>query len=317
MATTNVRQPILPLVAAEVLEEAESPGAWTQAFRRLRKNRVALASLTVVVLLYVVAIFAPVIAPYNPDSVHFDAITAPPAWVQGGSPLYLLGTDGLGRDQFSRLIYGARISMTIGMIPAVLYLLIGGSIGLIAGYSGGFVDALLMRIVDVFYALPDLLILITMVTLLRETALGNLLSGMVILLAAFALFNWVGTARLVRGQVLSYKEMAFVEAAQALGASPRRIVLRHVVPHVLAPVIVQLAFVIPGAIIAESILSFIGIGIRPPTASWGNMILDGYGSLQTQPVWALAPAACIALVTLSFTYLGDGLRDALDPKMRI
>jgi oligopeptide transport system permease protein len=317
MATTNVRQPILPLVAAEVLEETESPGVWTQAFRRLRKNRAALLSLAIVVLLYVVAIFAPLIAPYDPDGVHFDAIQTPPAWAQGGNPLYLLGTDGLGRDALSRLIFGARVSMSIGMIPAVLYLLIGGSIGLVAGYSGGFVDALLMRIVDVFYALPDLLILITLVTLLRETAVGNLLSGMVIILAALALFNWVGTARLVRGQVLSYKEMAFVEAAQALGASPRRVVLRHIVPHVLAPVIVQLAFVIPGAIIAESILSFIGIGIRPPSASWGNMILDGYGALQTQPVWALAPAACIALVTLSFTFLGDGLRDALDPKMRI
>jgi oligopeptide transport system permease protein len=316
MAATNLRQPALPFIAEETLAEAESPGAWTQAFRRLRKNKAALASLTIVIILYAVAILAPVIAPYDPDGVHFDAITTPPAWSAGGTWAYPLGTDGLGRDQLSRLIYGARISMSIGLIPAVLYLLIGGSIGLVAGYSGGFLDALLMRIVDVFYALPDLLILITLVTLFRETAIGNLLSGMVILLVALALFNWVGTARLVRGQVLSFKEMAFVEAAQALGASPSRIVFRHVVPHVLAPVIVQLAFVIPGAIIAESILSFIGIGIRPPTASWGNMILDGYGALQTQPAWALAPAACIAIVTLSFTFLGDGLRDALDPKMR-
>jgi oligopeptide transport system permease protein len=317
MATTNVRVPVLPLVADEGLEEQEAPGAWTQAFRRLRKNRVAVVSLTVISLLYVVAIFAPFIAPYDPNQVHFDAITTPPVWAAGGSRAYLLGTDSLGRDELSRLIYGARISMSIGLVPAVLYLLIGGTIGLVAGYSGGFVDTFLMRVVDVFYALPDLLILITLVTLLRETPLGNLLSGMVILLAALALFNWVVTARLVRGQVLAYKEVAFVEAARALGASPGRIVTRHIVPHVLAPVIVQLAFVIPGAIIAESILSFIGIGIRPPTASWGNMILDGFGALQIQPAWALAPAACIAIVTLSFTFLGDGLRDALDPKMRI
>jgi oligopeptide transport system permease protein len=317
MATTNVRQPARPLLAEDVLEDQEFPGAWTQAFRRLRKNKAALASLTIILLLYVVAIFAPLIAPYDPDQVHFDAITTPPAWSADGTWAYPLGTDGLGRDELSRLIFGARISMSIGLIPAVLYLIIGGTVGLVAGYSGGLVDSLLMRVVDVFYALPDLLILITLVTLLRETVVGNLLSGMVILLVALALFNWVGTARLVRGQVLSYKEMAFVEAARALGASPGRIVVRHLVPHVLAPVIVQLAFVIPGAIIAESILSFIGIGIRPPTASWGNMILDGYGALQTQPAWALAPAACIAIVTLSFTFLGDGLRDALDPKMRI
>jgi oligopeptide transport system permease protein len=317
MATTNVRAPVLPLVADEGLEEQEAPGAWTQALRRLRKNQVAVASLTIIVLLYVVAIFAPFIAPYDPNQVHFDAITTPPAWASGGSRAYLLGTDSLGRDELSRLIFGTRISMSIGLVPAVLYLLIGGTIGLVAGYSGGVVDTLLMRVVDVFYALPDLLILITLVTLLRETPLGNLLSGMVILLAALALFNWVVTARLVRGQVLAYKETAFVEAARALGASPGRIVVRHIVPHVLAPVIVQLAFVIPGAIIAESILSFIGIGIRPPTASWGNMILEGFGALQIQPAWALAPAACIAIVTLSFTFLGDGLRDALDPKMRI
>jgi oligopeptide transport system permease protein len=199
----------------------------------------------------------------------------------------------------------------------VFYLLIGGTCGLIAGYAGGIFDTILMRIVDVFYALPDLLVIITLVTLLRETFLGNLLSGMAILLGALALFNWVGTARLVRGQVLSYKEMAFVEAARALGVSPTRTVIQHIIPHVLAPVVVQMTFTIPGAILAEAALSFIGIGIRPPTASWGNMIQDGFGALFTQPGLALAPAACIAVVTLAFTFFGDGLRDALDPRMRI
>jgi oligopeptide transport system permease protein len=206
--------------------------------------------------------------------------------------------------------------MTIGLIPLVLYLLIGGTVGLISGYAGGVADTILMRVVDVFYALPDLLVIITMVTFLRETFVGNLLSGMVVLLAALALFNWVGTARLIRGQVLSTKELSFVEAARALGASPRRIILQHILPHVLAPVIVQMAFLVPGAIIAEAVLSFIGIGIRPPTASWGNMIQDGYPALQTQPAMALAPAACIAVVTLAFTFLGDGLRDAMDTRMR-
>ena len=301
----------------EYFEPSETPGAWAQAWRRLRKNRAAIVGLVIIALLYVVAIFSPLIARYDPTQVHFDAITAPPAWMPGGSWAYPLGTDGVGRDVLSRLIYGSRISMSIGLVPVAFYLIIGGTIGLVAGYAGGFVDTLLMRVVDVFYALPDLLIIITLVTLLRETVIGNLLAGMVLLLAALALFNWVGTARLVRGQVLAYKEMSFVEAARALGSSPTRVVMRHITPHVLAPVIVQMTFTIPGAITAEAVLSFIGIGIRPPTPSWGNMIQDGFGSLFTQPWLAIAPALCIAVVTLSFTFLGDGLRDALDPHMRI
>ena len=317
MAATNIKPTVAPIFVDEILSDRESPGAWTQAFRRLRQNRAALASCGVIVALYLIAILAPVITAYDPNGVHFDSIQTPPAWTADGTWLYPLGTDALGRDLLTRIIYGSRISMTIGLIPVILYLLVGGGLGLIAGYQGGLADTLLMRVVDIFYALPDLLILITLVTLLRETALGQAMSGMLILLLALALFNWVSTARLVRGQVLAYKELAFVEAARALGASPRRIVFQHIVPHVLAPVIVQMAFVIPGAIIAESILSFIGIGIRPPTASWGNMIQDGYGALMTQPAMALAPAACIAIVTLAFTFFGDGLRDALDPKVRI
>jgi oligopeptide transport system permease protein len=204
--------------------------------------------------------------------------------------------------------------MAIGLIPVGFYLLIGGTLGLVAAYAGGTADTLLMRVVDVFYALPDLLIIISLVTLLRETPAGGALAGMPVLIGALALFNWVGTARLVRGQVLAHKEAAFVEAARALGASPRRVVLRHIVPHLLAPLVVQMTFAIPAAIIAEAALGFIGIGVRPPTPSWGNMTREGFGALFTQPALALAPAACIALVMLAFTFLGDGLRDALDPR---
>lgn len=315
--STRISTTTAALRDEELFDEPRAPGTWAQAWRRLRQNRAATVSLFVISALYLVAIFSPEIARYDPTQVHFDAITAPPAWMPGGSWVYPLGTDGVGRDVLSRLIYGSRISMSIGLVPVVFYLVIGGTVGLVAGYAGGVVDTLLMRVVDVFYALPDLLIIITLVTLLRETMIGNLLSGMVLLLAALALFNWVGTARLVRGQVLAYKEMSFVEAARALGSSPSRIVMRHITPHVLAPVIVQMTFTIPGAITAEAVLSFIGIGIRPPTASWGNMIQDGFGQLFTQPWLAIAPALAIAVVTLSFTFLGDGLRDALDPHMRI
>lgn len=292
-------------------------GAWTRAWRRLRQNRLATASLVAIAILYLVAIFSAQIAPYNPTQAHFDAMALPPAWVPGGSWSYPLGTDNLGRDELSRLIYGSRVSMSIGMVPVVFYLLIGGTIGLVAGYAGGIVDTVLMRLVDVFYALPDLLIIITLVTLLRDTALGDLLSGMVLLIAALALFTWASTARLIRGQTLAYKDLAYVEAARALGASPARIVLRHITPHVLAPVIVQITFTIPGAITAEAVLSFIGIGIRPPTPSWGNMIQGGFGALFTQPWLAISPAVCIAILTLAFTFLGDGLRDALDPHLDI
>ncbi|HVC33868.1 MAG TPA: ABC transporter permease, partial [Chloroflexota bacterium] len=305
--TTHTSAIAAALRDEELFDGTESVGAWTQAFRRLRQNRAAMVSVVVIVLLYLVAIFSPLIARYDPTQVHFEAITAPPAWMAGGTWAYPLGTDDVGRDVLSRLIYGSRISMSIGLIPVAFYLLIGGSVGLVAGYAGGIVDTLLMRVVDVFYALPDLLIIITLVTLLRETVIGNLLSGMVLLLAALALFNWVGTARLVRGQVLAYKELSFVEAARALGSSPTRVVLRHITPHVLAPVIVQMTFTIPGAIAVEAVLSFIGIGIRPPTPSWGNMIQDGFGSLFTQPWMAIAPAIAIAVVTLAFTFFGDGL----------
>lgn len=318
MASTELSSAIGVLSADEAFELSEEvPGQWTQAMRRLRKNKAALVSLVIIALLYLVAIFAPLIAPYDANTVHFDAILAPPSWQAGGHLNYILGTDNLGRDELSRLIFGSRISMTIGLIPVMFYLVVGGIVGLSAGYAGGFLDTLLMRVVDVFYALPDLLVIITLVTLLRETFMGSLLSGMLILLGALALFNWVGTARLIRGQVLAYKELQYVEAARALGENPTKIITRHIIPHVLAPVIVQMTFTIPGAILAEAALSFIGIGIRPPTPSWGNMIQDGFGALYTQPALALAPAAAIAIVTLSFTFFGDGLRDALDPHMRI
>jgi oligopeptide transport system permease protein len=304
------------LLHQEFLDE-ESPGAWALSWRRLRKNKAALIGVGVVILFYLIAIAAPLLAPYDPNDVHFANIMTPPMWQDGGTPAFPLGTDSLGRDTLSRLIYGSRISMTIGLIPVVFYLTIGGFFGLLAGYAGGATDNVIMRVVDVFYALPDLLIIITLVTLLRDTPAGNFMSGMGVLFFALALFGWVGIARLVRGQVLVFRETPFVEAARALGAGRSRILSRHIVPHTLAPVIVSLAFTIPGAIMIEATLSFIGIGIRPPTASWGNMVQEGFGAMLTQPSMALLPAACIAIVTLAFTFLGDGLRDALDPRMRL
>jgi oligopeptide transport system permease protein len=303
-----------PLPGEDDVRGAAEPSTWALGVRRLRRNPAALAGLGVVALFYGLALLSPVVAPYDPVEPHFGDILTPPVWAAGGAWSFPLGTDNLGRDLASRLIYGARISMAVGLIPVAFYVLIGGTLGLVAGYAGDVVDTALMRVVDVFYALPDLLIIISLVALLRETELGSAFAGVPVLIGALALFNWVGIARLVRGQVLVYKETAFVEAARALGASPSRVVLRHIVPHILAPLIVQLTFAVPAAIIAEASLGFIGIGVRPPTPSWGNMAQEGFGALFTQPALALAPAACIALVTLGFTFLGDGLRDAFDPR---
>lgn len=289
---------------------------WRDAWGRLVRNKAAMAGLVVIVAFYVVAIFAPILAPYDPNEHHLRYTTLDPFWAQDGRPEFILGTDQLGQDELSRLIYGSRISMTVGLIPIVFYLTIGGTVGMIAGFKGGAVDNILMRIADIFYAFPGLLFIIIMVATFRETAFGQVMSGLLLIFVALAIVGWEGIARLVRGQVLSVREKEYVEAARCLGAGNVRIMIRHVLPNILAPVIVALAFAVPTAIMAEAGLSFLGLGIRPPTASWGNMIQINLSQLQGTPTLVLAPALCIAVVMLSFTFLGDGLRDALDPRQK-
>jgi len=288
---------------------------WQDAWARLIRNKAAMAGLCVVVFFWTVALLAPLIAPYGENEQHHQSTFQPPAWVSGDWR-FLLGTDGVGRDELSRLIYGSRISMTIGLVPITIYLLIGGTIGMIAGFKGGRVDNFLMRIADVFYAFPGLLFMIIIVVTFRDTSVGQFMGGLLLLFIAVAIVGWEGMARLVRGQVLQIKEKEYVEAARTIGADQFRIMTRHIIPNILAPIIVSCAFSVPGAILAEAGLSFIGIGIRPPTASWGNMLQDGYTAIFSQPSLALAPAIVIATVLLSFTFLGDGLRDALDPRLK-
>ena len=241
---------------------------------------------------------------------------------QAGKADFLLGTDSLGRDLLSRTIYGARVSMVVGLIPTLIILIVGISVGLIAGYAGGWIDDLLMRIGDVMYAFPDLLFFIIVMAALRETAIGQALNGLILLFVALSIVSWVGLARLVRGQVLSLKQKEFVEAGRMIGATSTRIMMKHLLPNSLGPIIVSTAFRIPGLIITEAVLGYLGLGLRPSTdpsaifiTSWGALLLDGQSAINAQPWMLMAPAICVALVVLAFNYLGDGLRDALDPRM--
>jgi oligopeptide transport system permease protein len=292
---------------------------WQDAWWRLRRNKAAMIGIAVILLTAFCAIFAPLIAPYDPILQDTKANNMDPFWVSSTyhDARYLLGSDELGRDILSRLIWSTRISLIVGLVPTAIVFSIGVSLGLIAGYVGGWLDNLLMRFTDIIYAFPDLLFVIIIMATLRSTWLGDIMGGLVLIFVALAVVNWVGLARLVRGQVLSLKEKEFIEAARATGVPTKRILFRHLFPNALAPVIVSLAFAIPGAMLAESVLSFLGIGIRPPTATWGVMINEGFTVFSQSPWPVLMPAICISIVMLAFTFLGDGLRDALDPRMKI
>jgi len=292
---------------------------WMDAWHRLTRNKMAMAGLVVVVLAMFLAAFAPWIAPKDPIAQSSGTALADPFWgdPKYTNPDYPLGSDSLGRDTLSRLIWSSRVSMLVGFVPVSIIFILGVTIGMYAAFYGGWIDNLLMRLTDVMYAFPDLLFLIIIFATLRDSWVGNLMGGLVLMFVGIAIVNWVGMARLVRGQVLSLKEKEFIEAARATGARPGRIMLRHLFPNALAPVIVSLAFAIPSAMLAEATLSFLGFGIKPPTPTWGVMILEGFVHVSSTPWPVLLPAFCIAIVMLAFTALGDGLRDALDPRMKL
>jgi oligopeptide transport system permease protein len=299
-----------------------------EAWSRLIRNKASVVGMCIIALFIILAAFASVIAPEDPLHINDGMRFLPPPFYKGSTntqpdPRFLLGTDSLGRDVLSRVIYGSRVSMVVGFMPTLIILLIGTSIGMISGYVGGRLDNILMRLTDVIYAFPDLLFFIIVMVALRDSVLGRLMNGLILLFAALAIVNWVGVARLIRGQVLSLKQKEFVEAARCIGVKDARIMFRHILPNSLGPLIVSAAFSIPGLIITEAILGYLGIGLRPSTdskaffvTSWGALMLDGQTAINANPFLLLAPAACVALVVLAFTFLGDGLRDALDPRMR-
>ena len=271
---------------------------------RVRYGPLLLCSLGFVVLVSVAGILAPYVSPYTAGGLEEKRILEAP------NSAHWMGTDALGRDLLTRTLYGARVSMTVALGTALIALIIGTAYGLISGFTGGSLDHLMMRVVDIFYGLPDMLIFI-----LLSLLFGRNIGG---LLVALGLVTWVRFARITRGQVLQAKEFLFVEGARAMGATRRRIVQRHILPNIMAPIIVTLTFSIPSAILAESTLSFIGIGINDPYSawgtSWGTLAQDGWRAMRTFPHVIFFPAAAIFLTILAFNTLGNGLRDFLDPK---
>jgi oligopeptide transport system permease protein len=298
-----------------------------EAWYRLIRNRAAVFGMIIVGFFLFMAAFAHVLAPENPLQLNSGRGFLPPPWAGEindirGDPQFFFGTDTLGRDVASRIIYGARVSMVVGFVPTGIILLVGTIVGMVAGYYGGRIDSLLMRLTDVIYAFPDLLFFIIVMVALRDTFLGKLLNGLFLLFFALAIVNWVGVARVMRGQVLSLKQKEFVEAARCIGAKDSRIMFRHILPNTLGPLIVMGAFSVPAVIIAEAILGYLGLGLRPATdpnaffiTSWGSLLLEGQTAIHAQPFMLLAPALCVAIVVLGFNFLGDGLRDAFDPRL--
>ncbi|MEP7361602.1 MAG: ABC transporter permease [Chloroflexota bacterium] len=295
-----------------------SSGIWRDALGRLMKNRLAIVGGIFVIFLAFLAIFGPRLTPWPYDYQDIAAITANGfrQLVPFQNPSHLLGTDSLGQDILSRLMDGAAISLSVAMVVQIVVLTLGVPIGALAGWFGGRIDNALMRFTDVMYAFPDLLLIILMSVAFRETWFGRLYSGLFLVFVAIGLTSWVTVARLVRGQLLSLKEMEYVEAAKALGVRDRNIVMRHLLPNALGPIIVAITLGIPGAILAEATLAYLGVGVQPPRASWGKLIADGQQYIRSAPHLVYLPAIMIAAALISFTFLGDGLRDALDPKLK-
>ena len=266
--------------------------------RRIARSRWTVAGLAVVVLLALVALGAPWLAPGDPYRGDLSAGLQPP------SSAYLLGTDAQGRDVLSRVLYGARLSLTVGLGSQAVSLAVGLALGLVAGYSGRWVDATVMRVADVTLAFPALLLLIAIAAAVKPS--------LPVICLVIGLVGWAGMARLVRGQVLVVRALDYVQAARALGASDARLVTRHILPNVLAPVIVATTLGIGGAIMAEAALSFVGLGAQPPTPSWGAMVAEGRDLLRVAPWVSLFPGLAIGVAVLGLNLLGDGLRDALD-----
>lgn len=295
---------------------------WRDAWNRLRANKVAMGGLVVIVLVFLAAIIGPMLSPYTYEQINKGSENLAP------NAQHIFGTDSLGRDLFTRTMIGARISLSVGLVAAVMISFIGILYGAISGYLGGWVDIVMMRIVDVIYSVPTLLIVILLQVVLRNPldkflanenvpdAFGNLGVGLISIFIVLALLYWVDMARIVRGQILAIKEQEYVMAAKVLGASNKTIIFKHLIPNCIGQIIVIATLKIPEAIFAESFLSFIGLGVSSPMASLGSLSQMALKGIYSYPYMLIFPAATISLIILSFNLFGDGLRDALDPRMK-
>ena len=300
-----------------------STSLWADAWKRLKRNRAAVASIVILLVIVMLALAGPILSRYPFDKQNLAQSNQSP------SAEHWLGTDRLGQDILARLLIGARVSLAVAVVAQIVIVLIGLPAGLLAGYFGGWVDNLIMRTVEVLYSIPVLLLIILIMTTFRDvlkkgsgtaakvlsvadSATGGLLGTII----GISIIAWIVVARLVRGEVLSLKQREFVQAARATGASDVRIMSRHLLPNALSPIIIAVTYGIPQAIFLEAGLSFLGLGVRPPMSSWGLMISDGSRAIRSYPYLVVSPALMLAITMICFTFLGDGLRDALDPKLK-
>jgi oligopeptide transport system permease protein len=342
----NTTNPLSTSTVATLRKPVKGTSLWSESWKRLRRNKAAVLGGVIILLNILMAVFAPVLAPRPYDRQVLADNNSAPLWVinlfpnmqpvgeEGGyvkvNDSYALGADNLGRDLLSRIIYGSRVSLTVAFVGPVVSIAVGLLVGMLAGYFGGMVDNLLMRIVDVMYAFPTLLFIILLMTFFRTGfatpepgtfaaslgALDKASGGMLFIFIGIGLTSWMQMARLVRGQVLSVRRREYIEAAESIGAKTPKIMLSHVLPNILGPLIVAETLTIPTYISYEAFLSFIGLGVNPPTPSWGAMISEGSRTISSYPYQALFPAIALFLIMFAFNFLGDGLRDALDPRMR-
>jgi peptide/nickel transport system permease protein len=269
---------------------------------RLQRNRMAMSGLALVLILFAVALLASWLAPYDPSFINLKQVLMPP------SPDHLLGTDTLGRDVLSRIIFGARISLLVGFVAVGIATLIGLFVGALAGYYGGWVDSALMRLVDLMLCFPTLFLILAVIALLGPSIWN--------IMAVIGLTGWMGVARLVRAEFLSLREREFVTAARALGASDARLILRHLLPNALTPVMVSATLGVAGAILTESALSFLGLGVQPPTPSWGNILTAGKDNIEIAWWLSVFPGLAILVTVMSYNLLGEGIREAIDPRLK-
>ncbi|HXD27855.1 MAG TPA: ABC transporter permease [Arthrobacter sp.] len=310
-AATALAEPTAPVAEGEAAAKIEGKSPWRLGIERLRRDRAAMISLGIIVAIVLIAIFAPVIAAIVGHGPN-QQFTAPIGQTAEGQPVgpsttFWMGTDTVGRDVLVRIAYGARISLIVGLVATVLTVTIGAIVGLASAYFGGLTDSVLARVMDWLLAVPFLLLAISLVSVIGP--------GLTVLIIVIGFLGWASVGRIVRGQVLSIREKEYVEAARSLGAGPWRIMFIDILPNVIAPIIVYTSLLIPVTIVAEASLSFLGVGIPPPTADWGQMIADSQSVYQYGAWWYLVfPSLALLITTLAFNIFGDGVRDAFDPR---